>query len=122
LARHNLGGLFFFDLFSYAIRILFETLLPLNMLGIKIKDKRLSNSFDLRDILAVIGEPVNESRWSCYDLCYTANKDGRAREICEERLKLSGKELTSLASEIHQTIDGRFEAKSEVPAKNLGLK
>lgn len=97
------------------------------MLGIKIQDKMLLNSggsflsFDLRDILAVIGEPVNESRWRCYDLCYTANKDGRVREIREERLKLSGKELTSLAFEIHQTIDGRFEAKSEGAAKKPWL-
>jgi hypothetical protein len=92
------------------------------MLGIKIQDKRQSNgisflSFDLRDIIAVIGEPVLSSRWLCYDLCYTANRNGRSVEIREERLKISGEELIHLASSIHQTIDGRFEAKSGGAAK-----
>jgi len=97
------------------------------MLGIKIQDKRLSKSggsllsFDLRDILAVIGEPVNKSRWRCIDLWYTANRNGRLSEIREARLKLSGEELTQLASDIHQTIDGRFEAKSDGATKKPWL-
>lgn len=92
------------------------------MIGIKIQDKKQSNSrkfldFDLRDILAVIGEPVNQSKWLCYDLCYIASRDGVFNEFRESRLKLSGEELIELASEIHQTIDGRFEAKTEGAAK-----
>jgi hypothetical protein len=93
-----------------------------NMLGIKIQDKRQSSngrflSFDLRDILAVIGEPVKQSKWLCYNLCYTAKRNGMFNEFRESRLKLSGGELIELASEIHQTIDGRFEAKTEGATK-----
>jgi hypothetical protein len=40
-------------------------------------------SFDFGDILAVIGEPVNKSRWRCYDLCYTARRDGMFYEFRE---------------------------------------
>ncbi len=96
------------------------------MLGIKIQDKRQSNGssfldFDLRDVLTVIGEPVKQSKWHCYDLCYTASKEGVFNEFCEPRLKLSGEELIQFASEIHQTIDGRFVVKGEGAAKKPWL-
>ncbi len=97
------------------------------MLGIKIQDKKQSNSgsgfldFDLRDILAVIGEPVKQSKWLCYNLWYTAQRNGIFNEFHEARLKFSGDELIQFASEIHQTIDGRFEAKTEGAAKKPWL-
>jgi len=62
------------------------------MLGVKIQDKRISGSggrtlnFDLRDILAVIGEPIRKARWRCRDLWCTANTDGEPISIREERL------------------------------------
>jgi hypothetical protein len=97
------------------------------MLGIKIQDKKLSNnggsflSFDLKDIFAVIGEPVRHSQWRCYDLCYTAKKEDTFNEFRETRFKLSGEEVINFASRIHQTIDGRFEATSKGAAKNPWL-
>jgi len=53
------------------------------MFRIKIQDTKPSAggtgilSFDLRDILAAIGEPVRLSQWRCHDLRYTAEKDGK---------------------------------------------
>jgi hypothetical protein len=97
------------------------------MLGIKIQAKNQSNSasgfldFDLRDILAVIGEPVKQSKWLCYDLWYTAQRNGTFNEFSEARLKFSGDELIQFASETHQTIDGRFEAKTEGAVKKPWL-
>jgi hypothetical protein len=101
------------------------------MLGIKIKDKRQSANgggilnFDLRDILpiilSIIGDPVKQSKWLCYDLWFTARRDGEFNEFRGERLKLSGIELVQLASEIHQTINGRFEAKGQGAAKSPWL-
>ncbi len=93
------------------------------MFGIKIQDKKQSKtgggylSFDLLDILTVISESVITSRWHCRDLYYTT-KDGRV--IQEIRRKLSGEEMMSFAVNIHQTIDGRFEARGQGAAKILG--
>ena len=78
-------------------------------------------SFDLRDILAVIGEPIRKSRWRCYDLWYTAKRNEMFSEFREPRLKLSGDELMQFAFEIHQAIDGRFEATGEGAAKKPWL-
>ncbi|SRR5258705_2405180 len=88
------------------------------MLGIKIKDSKTSGggcsflSFDLRDILSAIGDPASVSHWSCRDLCYTGKKGENFTEIREARRRLSGEEMMRFASEIHQTIDGRFEARN----------
>lgn len=94
------------------------------MLGIKIRDTKMSSggisflSFDLKDILAVIGdEPILKSRWLCCNLNYGARKDGKFQIFRAVRLKLSGKEMTELALSIHQTYDGRFEAKGAGAAK-----
>jgi hypothetical protein len=73
------------------------------------------------DILTVIGEPVKQSKWYCYELHYTARKEGVFNEFHEPRLKFSGDELIGFASEIHQTIDGRFVAKGEGVAKKPWL-
>lgn len=96
------------------------------MLGVKIQDSKQSNgsnflSFDLQHILAAIGEPVLKSRWRCRNLWYTTTKNGEASEIRETRLNLSGEELIELSSGIHQTIDGRFEARGEGAAKKPWL-
>lgn len=96
------------------------------MLGIRINDTRRQGvnsflSFDLRDILAAVGESAIASRWRCYDLYYTARKGGRLDAYREARLKLSGGELARLASEIIQTFDGRFEARGEGAARRPWL-
>jgi hypothetical protein len=93
------------------------------MFGIKIQDLKQSSSggssrsFDLRDILRLIGKPVLSSRWRCHDLWYTAVRDGKFDEIREARRKLSGEEMMQFAASIHQTIDGRFEARGGGAAK-----
>ena len=70
-------------------------------------------SFDLRDILDVIGASVFSSHWRCLDLWYTAVKDGKFSEFRERRRSLSGKELVEFAAGVHQSIDGRFIAKKD---------
>lgn len=83
------------------------------MLGIKIQDSSAGHlDFDLRDILLVIGDSVGTSEWRCRDLWYTAAKDGKFGEFRERRRRFSGKEINEFAAEVHQTIDGRFVAKS----------
>lgn len=57
------------------------------MYGIKIQDSRKSNAggnilnFDLRDILAVIGERARKARWWCLNLCFTAAFDSSWFEV-----------------------------------------
>src|SRR2546423_7600508 len=97
------------------------------MLGIKIKDSKKNDgggshlSFDLRDILEAIGEPVSSSTWICLDVEYTTMREGKFYEIFLDRRKLSGAEMLYLVADIRQTIDGRFEARSAGPAKKLWL-
>src|SRR3954447_901647 len=97
------------------------------MLGIKIQDARSLGSggsflrFDLRDILAVVGEAVLTSRWRCRNLCYTAVRGGVIGEFREKRRKLSGEELIRFAAGVYQTIDGRFEARGGGAAKHPWL-
>ena len=97
------------------------------MTGIKIQDSISSPSggsflsFDLRDILAVVGEAARASRWRCRDLCYTEVRDGGIGEFREDRRKFSGEELIRFAAKVHQTIDGRFEARSGGAAKHPWL-
>ena len=70
-------------------------------------------SFDLRDILEVIGEPALTSDWRCLNLWYTAVKDGQFSEFRERRRRLSGKELVEFTASVHQSIDGKFIAKKD---------
>lgn len=96
------------------------------MLGVKILDKKLHKNgsglnFDIKDILAAIVESTSNSRWRCRDLWYTTTRNGKVVSVKEARLKLSGEKLLRLAASIHQTIDGRFEARSEGAAKHPWL-
>jgi hypothetical protein len=84
-------------------------------------DGRRVQSFDLKDILTVIGEAVIKSRWRCRDLWLLASFNGQSDSYRMRRLKASGEELMLLASKTHQTIDGRFEARSEGAAKHPWL-
>ncbi|HLM02704.1 MAG TPA: hypothetical protein VK400_16750 [Pyrinomonadaceae bacterium] len=97
------------------------------MYGIKIQDSRKTASggnslnFDLRDVLAVIGEPARKARWRGRDIWCTASRNGKAVSIREERRDFSGEEFFQFASSIHQTIDGRFEVRREDAAKKSWL-
>jgi hypothetical protein len=97
------------------------------MFGIKIQGSNRSKSggrvlsFDLRHILTLIGEPILASSWRCRDLRYIAEIDGAFDEIREAGRKLSGEEMMQFAARLHQTIDGRFEARSGGSAKKPWL-
>ncbi len=86
------------------------------MLGIRIKDSKR----DLGAILPVIGG-VLTSQWICRDLDYTMMKDDRLYEILNVRQKFSGTEFLQFADKVRQVIDGRFEARTKGPSKNLWL-
>ncbi len=90
------------------------------MLGIRI-NRRDNSSFDLRDILAIIGKPVLESKWRCRDLWYTV-KDESSDDYIEAPRKISGVELLRFASDVAQVIDGHFEATTRSAAKRPWLK
>ena len=97
------------------------------MFGIKIQDSKKSRNggnflnFDLRDILTVIGEPTYKAKWRCRDLYYTAVRNGEFVGIREECLDFTGEEFVQFVSNIHQTIDGRFEVRREGAAKKSWL-
>ncbi len=97
------------------------------MFGIRIKGTKQSGgggshlTFDLRDILAAVGEPVLSSRWRCRGLWYLTVRDGEFNEFREERRKFTGEEMMRFAGSITQTIDGRFEARSGGAAKRSWL-
>ncbi len=97
-----------------------------NMPSIRIQDKKQRNSgrflsFDLKDILAVIGEPTLKSKWRCTKVWCIRVIDGEPMSFRDKRFKLSGEELTDFASKAAQVIDGRFEAKSEGATKHPWL-
>ena len=93
------------------------------MPGIRIRDTKQSGglSFDLRDILAVIGEPVLASKWRCLKIWSTVRVDGEWCSFRDSRFKLSGAEMVRFACDHAQIIDGRFEAKGEGAAKHPWL-
>lgn len=98
------------------------------MYGIKIQDSRKTVAggnflnFDLRDILAVIGEPARQYRWRGRNIWCTASRDGKPFAIREERRDFSGEEFLQFVSSVHQTIDGSFEVRREGAAKKSWLK
>ncbi len=85
----------------------------MRMQGIEIKDSTPDGnflSFDLREVLAVIGDSALASSWRCqYVECMGDNADGMHKISNEGRI-VSGGELVQIASGILQTIDGIFEA------------
>jgi hypothetical protein len=97
------------------------------MFGVKIEDLTTSEgggsflSFDLRDILAVVGEPALTSRWRCRGLRYLEGGEGSVGEFHEERREFTGDGMQRFAATVLQTIDGRFEARSAGAAKRLWL-
>ena len=96
------------------------------MPSIRIQDKKQRNSgrflsFDLKDILSEIGEPIFKSNWRCTKVWCIKVLDGEPMSFRDSRFKLSGEEFANFASEATQVIDGRFEAKSEGAAKKPWL-
>lgn len=89
------------------------------MRGIRI-DRQNNPSFDLRDILAIVGEPALQSDWRCQDLWYTV-KDEDSDEYVKAPRKVTGAELLRFADVVMQIIDGRFEASSAGAAKRPWL-
>jgi len=85
------------------------------MQGIEIKDKTHNESgsflsFDLREILTVIGDSALASSWRCQYIECTGENADVMHKISDERRIISGSELMQIVSGIFQTIDGEFEA------------
>lgn len=110
---------------SESIKFLFESSKPsksiMEMKGIEIKDSTEDGnalSFDIRELIAVIGEPALVSSWQCkYLECFGDNAE-KLHEISDKEQHISGEELMQIASGIYQTVDGEFEAycdKAEKP-------
>jgi hypothetical protein len=83
------------------------------MQGIEIKDSTLGSnflSFDLREILAAIGNSALASSWRCQYVECTGDNAEVLHRISDEGRVISGVELVQIVSGIHQTIDGKFQA------------
>jgi hypothetical protein len=86
-----------------------------NMQGLKIRDLGKTElggflNFDLKEILAAIGDPVIVSTWRCHNVECTGENTERLYELSEEGQSVSGKELVEIVAGIFQTFDGEFEA------------
>ena len=72
--------------------------------------------FDLRDVLAALGQRVVTSRWRCPRLRYTS-RDERDVPVLEqagtEGRPVAGSDLAGGIGELLQVIDGEFEAFDE---------
>jgi hypothetical protein len=85
------------------------------MQGLKIRDLGKTElggflNFDLKEILAAIGDPVIVSTWRCHNVECTGENAERLYELSEEGQSVSGKELVEIVAGIFQTFDGEFEA------------
>ena len=68
-------------------------------------------SFDLIDLLRLIGERAIEAKWRCrFVECIGENAE-QLHEISDRGVSIMGAELIRIASGISQTIDGDFEAR-----------
>lgn len=67
-------------------------------------------SFDLCDLLAVIGLPARVARWCCRDVECTGNYASEMHAIADQGLIVSGGTLAYMALMLDQTIDGVFVA------------
>ena len=67
-------------------------------------------NFDLKDILATIGEPAISSTWICRNIECVGKHAERLFELSETGESITGSELDRILDGINQTIDGQFEA------------
>jgi len=79
------------------------------MKGIRIKDLHEGKylSFDLVDVLPLLGERATRSKWLVSDIWATMKQIDQSMEL--DRSWFSWEELQSLATGAQQIIDGRFE-------------
>jgi len=68
-------------------------------------------SFDLIDILRLIGPRVLDAHWRCRFVWCIGETSGQLHEISDRGVSVSGEELMRIVSGINQTIDGDFEAR-----------
>jgi hypothetical protein len=85
------------------------------MHGVEFPDKMASIigsrlSFDLKDVLAVLGGAVWESQWRVSRLWCMGERTEEFEAYAEQGQLLSGDLLVELASGVFQVIDGDFEA------------
>lgn len=81
------------------------------MKGITISDEKDNVlSFDLVDILNFIGEKAICSKWKVSYVECNGRTAEELHKISDEKILISGKHLFLIASNLLQTIDGKFEA------------
>jgi hypothetical protein len=68
--------------------------------------------FDLRDVLAALGDRALTSRWSARDLNYTSKdeRDVAVMETMAAGQAVNGRDLASGIEQLRQVIDGEFVA------------
>jgi hypothetical protein len=75
------------------------------------QDKVLS--FDLCDLLALIGRPARDSLWCCRSVECTGKSASELDAIADQGLIVSGRTFTHIALLLDQTIEGEFVALRE---------
>lgn len=84
--------------------------------GVEIRDRVPKEqggylSFDLIDILRVMGERVIDAQWRCRFVECIGENAGELHEISDRGVSIPGGEIMRIAAGISQTIDGDFEAR-----------
>src|SRR5262245_28241231 len=81
------------------------------MKGIEIDDATPEGflSFDLGDILEVLGDEDLKCDWSCFFEDGLGEDLSRLHEITSNKERIDSAEIRKLAKQIVQTIDGEFE-------------
>lgn len=86
--------------------------------GISISDKQGGRlTFGLVDILRLVGKRALSSQWKCLAVEAVGNSADQIHEISDSKAWISGDMLVSMASDLVQIIDGKFEAYSEHASK-----
>ncbi len=85
------------------------------MRGVTILDRDPNSgvlSFDLRDILSVLGGDAERSTWTVRDVeCLDGDAASALHEACDACEVLSGDRLVDLARDVGQIIEGEFSAR-----------
>jgi hypothetical protein len=67
-------------------------------------------NFDLRDVLDAVGDDVATCQWRCYNVECLGIRADNLHSLSDANATFSGNMLVQVASGIHQTIWGDFEA------------
>ena len=85
------------------------------MKGVTILDRDSSSgvlSFDLRDILPLVGEDCRRSTWTVRDVeCLGGDAAAALHDASDACRSLAGSKLIELAREVEQIVDGEFSGR-----------